>query len=214
MMKVGTDGVLLGAWAQWPSCCKRILDIGTGTGLVALMLAQRCGEAAIDAIEIDDSSLLDAQVNAVQSPWKERLHFYLGRIQDYATRSAHLYDLIVSNPPFFKAGVARNSARHTLMLSHEELVDAVVRLLTPKGYFCLILPFQEGRDFIALAKSKGLWLCKTTEVSSTTNKPPHRLLMQFGREQCSCVQNKLHISNNQSYSPDFIGLTKDFYLAM
>ena len=213
-MKVGTDGILLGAWASIPLDCERILDIGTGTGLVALMLAQRSNNTLIDALDNNHSSYRLAAGNIINSPWDTRIDVLLKNIQRYAEKTALSYDLIVSNPPYFKTGVARNSARHTTTLSHEELLEAVLKLLTLKGHFCLILPIQEGTAFLDIACINGLFPNKITHVKPTLRKVPNRLLIDFTKEKRDVIEDELVILGENGYSDEFIALTKDFYLKM
>lgn len=178
-MKVGTDGVLLGAWAGVRSTDRRILDIGTGTGLIAVMLAQRAAEAEITGVDIDD--VTEARENGDASPWGDRLHFVQQPIQQF--RPAERYDLIVSNPPFYVDALVcpdlgRTTARHTVHLSYEELLDAVVRLLSPGGRFAVVLPTPEAERFRRLA-ARHLRLDRLTTVRTTPRRPVKRVLMEF-----------------------------------
>ena len=160
-MKVGTDGVLLGSWVQ-PGNVERILDIGTGTGLIALMMAQK-SNAVVDAIDIDEDATRQAEENFSLSPWPERLNAWHQSVQEFAAYTRHRYDLIVSNPPYFMGAhpapsEARNLARHMdEALSIEELAECVKKLLKPDGRFCVILPFMEGMKFLEYAELNGLY---------------------------------------------------------
>ena len=154
-MKVGTDGVLLGAWVD-TSNTENILDIGTGTGLIAIMLAQRTQTAQIDAVEIDNHACSQAQANMEASPWNDRLKSIESSIQDFAKLSQTEYDLIVSNPPFFTGGTLsaqndRNNVRHTVKLPNGELLSSARRLLKKDGRFCVVLPLIEGLRFKELS---------------------------------------------------------------
>lgn len=178
-MKVGTDGVLLGAWTGLRTTDRRMLDIGTGTGLIALMLAQRAPGARITGIDIDDVS--QARENAAASPWGDRLYFEQTPVQTF--RPAERYDLIVSNPPFYVDSLTcpdagRTAARHTVHLSYEELVDSVVRLLAPGGRFAVVLPTPESEHFRHLASAR-LLLTHLTRVRTTPRRSVRRVLMEF-----------------------------------
>ena len=159
-MKVGTDAVLLGSWVD-PKNAHQILDIGTGTGLIALMLAQK-SSAEIDAIDIDESACQQAKENFRISPWFSRVKIYHHSLQGFSETSEKKYDLIVSNPPYFHHASkppeeARLNARHNDQLSFSELIAGVKKLLTDNGRFCLILPCKEGTEFIDLAQMSGLF---------------------------------------------------------
>lgn len=178
-MKVGTDGVLLGAWAGVRPTDRRILDIGTGTGLIAVMLAQRTEGAVITGVDIDD--VTEARENGEASPWGDRLHFVQQPIQQF--RSTERFDLIVSNPPFYVDALVcpdlgRTTARHTVHLSYGELLDAVVRLLSPGGRFAVVLPTPEDERFRRLA-ARYLRLDRLTTVRTTPRRPVKRVLMEF-----------------------------------
>lgn len=222
-MKVGTDGVLLGAWVGVRPTDRRILDIGTGTGLIAVMLAQRCPQAEITGIDIDDLS--DARENGAASPWGDRLHFVGQAIQEF--RPAERYDLIVSNPPFYVDSLTcpdpgRTTARHTVSLSYEELLDAVVRLLSPGGRFAVVLPTPEAERFRRLALQH-LLLRRLTWVRTTPRRAPRRVLMEFspaGDTAAACdTDTDLRIDEltigtgaHEDYTPEYRALTRDFYL--
>ena len=216
LMKVGTDSILLGAWAKEEQS-KYILDIGTGTGVIALMLAQRYPKAHIDAVEIDDASALEAKENARHSPFAERVNVVHTSIQKFAENTVRQYDLVVSNPPFFNAGAARNSARHTMSLSHEELLFFAKKLLSKDGHFCLILPLVEGEQCIETAKHHGLYLNRKIKVKPKLSKPVERLLLRFSNTQKNAVEDILIIekdSRERAYTDAFKELTSDFYLNM
>lgn len=217
-MKVGTDGVLLGAWANC-SATKQILDIGTGCGLIALMLAQRtAGSAIIDAIDIHSNSVKIAKENFANSPWSSSLHAFEVAIQDFMNDDK--YDLIVSNPPFFidaqKAPLqSRSNARHTDTLSQEALLESVGHLLSPNGKLAVILPVDEGELFAALAMGSGLKLTKITEVLPNPDKSPVRLLMEFQFQSQSTMEHDqliIELDQRHQYSDEYRNLTKEFYL--
>ncbi len=234
-MKVGTDGVLLGAWAAVEGA-KRILDIGTGTGLIALMMAQRNEKALIDAVEIDKKAYEEAKYNFEISKWSNRLSIFHDSIQDFAKNTAEKYDFIISNPPYFinstkSDKAAKNQVRHTDSLSFDELLNAVNQLLTKDGKFCVVLPFYEGEQFYNLAtepslsnrdtsgqaKANKLYCIKKVIVRGREFKPVERLLIEFSKEKKTYEENNLIIQNSpkrHDYTEDYINLTKDFYLFM
>ncbi len=218
VMKVGTDGVLLGAWAEVAGI-ERGLDIGTGSGLIALMLAQRAPAAVIHAVEIDDRSCQQARENAQRSPWAGRLQIHHAAIQDFAPLSEGSYDLIVSNPPFFSGGTfshnqERNSVRHTIKLPHGDLLTAARSLLSPRGRFSVVLPYIEGLRFQELAQSYRLYCTRMVEVRPRPNKPVERLLLEFETVRRSRQQEQLVIQEAESdeWTEDYKTLTRDFYL--
>lgn len=220
-MKVGTDGVLLGAWASVLDA-KRVLDIGTGTGLIALMTAQRNSNAIIDAVEIDKNSYEEAKHNFEISQWSNRLNIVHQTIQDYAKNTTQQYDLIISNPPYFINSTkskhqSKNQVRHTDSLSFADLLDSVKRLLSEDGRFCIVLPYAEGERFYHLAKANKIHCTKKVSVRGRNFKPVERLLLEFRREKNITEENELTIQNSpkrHDYTNEYVNLTKDFYLFM
>ncbi|MEN0005623.1 MAG: methyltransferase [Bacteroidota bacterium] len=219
-MKVGTDGVLLGAWAEVAGA-KKALDVGTGTGLIAIMLGQRTEELHIAAVEIDEKACEQAKANMAKVPWSDRLEVLNQPIQEYARSSSETYDLVVSNPPFFTGGTFsvkedRNSVRHTVKLPHGDLLIAVRKLLAPAGKFAVILPYIEGLRFIELATTYNLHLTKKMEVRPKVDKGVERLLLQFERSPKAVVEESLVIQKaaRNDWTADYIRLTGDFYLKM
>lgn len=216
-MKVGTDGVLLGAWAELENA-STILDIGTGTGLLALMAAQRNSRAQIDAIDIVASACQQAQENIHLSPWSTRIRVYQQALQSF--HPSYSYDCILCNPPFFEHSTpapepARSLARHSDPLPHHELIDHVVRLLLPAGSLQVILPVQEANRLILYAESKGLFPHRITHVHPTPEKAAKRLLIHFTFCRQSPEENKLIIElARHHYSQEYIALTRTFYLKM
>ncbi len=218
-MKVGTDGILLGAWADVGGVAS-ILDIGAGTGLIAIMLAQRTGTADIHAVEIDEAACGQAATNMASSPWADRLTAIRSSVQDFSKTTRQQYGLIVSNPPFFTGGTFSNSqdknaVRHTVKLPHGDLLVAVRSLLAPDGKFCAILPNLEGLRFIELASTYGLFCSKITGVKPLENKPVERLLLQFGHSEQTLVKDELVIQKSGSandWTEEFVALTGAFYL--
>lgn len=216
-MKVGTDGVLLGAWTTVDGT-RRILDVGTGTGLIALMLAQRNSKARIVAIDIDNAAVEQATENFINSPWKERLNASLVDFKDFPLEG-ETFDLIVSNPPFFKESLkpalkSRALARHDHLLSHEVLIDKSAELLTDDGRLCVILPYVEGSVFIALAAKKGLFCSRKTNVFPKPDSEIKRLLLEFSRIKSEFVEERLVIEDKgrHGYSKEYLSLTGDYYL--
>lgn len=215
-MKVGTDGVLLGAWCQVGNA-KRILDIGTGSGVIALMLAQRSStHACVDAIEISELSASQAAANVQASPWPDKVQVIPGDVKAFQT--THSYDLIVSNPPYFSNSLlppnqGRMAARHDGDLSFLELVAALNRLLNKDGTFCLILPVAEATEFRKISQLAGLHLSRLTKFQTRAAKPPERELMAFVRNQTTTIEDTLLLYDAANRkSEDYLRLTGDFYL--
>ncbi|MEL6923746.1 MAG: methyltransferase [Bacteroidota bacterium] len=219
-MKVGTDGVLLGAWAN-AAGADRILDVGTGTGVIAIMMAQRNPEAMVHGVEIEAQACEQAAGNMQRSPFAERLEAIESSIQDYAKTCRVEYDLIVSNPPFFSGGTFsanqnRNDVRHTVKLPNGDLLQAARRLLSKDGKLAVILPYIEGLRFQELATRYHLYCTKMTEVLPTKSKPVERLLLQFEQEANTMKSDSLVIQagGRNEFTEEYIALTKDFYLNM
>jgi tRNA1Val (adenine37-N6)-methyltransferase len=217
-MKLNTDGVLLGAWTSVTNR-RALLDIGTGTGIIALMLAQKSNEKArIDAVEIDPLACLDAFTNINNCPFYKKLSLFNSSIQDFILTKHRSYDCIVSNPPYFTDSTSPSTdqkamGKHTVTLTHTELIDCVAKLLTDRGKFSVILPDNEGRKMIKLAKSRALYPNKITEVSSVVGRGIERLLIEFGRTDTETQIDHLVIKDiDGTYTQDYIDLTKDFYL--
>ena len=217
-MKVGTDSVLLGAWCDVESA-NFALDIGCGTGLIALILAQKKAELKIDAVEISAESAAEAEENIQNSPFKKQISVFCDAIQNFAKKCNKKYDLIVSNPPFFVNSLKcqnekRSLARHTTTLPYCDLLFAVEKLLNPNGSFSVILPEKQCENFIKTAKVHNLFLAKQTEVFSTPQSSCHRRLMTFITQISQInTKNKLIIENSRhKYTDEYIALTKDFYL--
>lgn len=218
-MKVGTDGVLLGAWASVDSC-STILDVGTGTGLIALMLAQR-SNALIDAIDIDRDAFLQATENVAASPFADRIRIYHSPFVDFAANTQHTYDLIVSNPPYFVQSLKspddkKNLARHTDTLPLSVLLFESKALLNANGRIAIILPAQLEKDVKHIADENALHILKTTEVIPTPDAPPKRLLVELSANASAPgISDSILIEEaRHQYSPAYIALTKAFYLKM
>ena len=217
-MKVGTDAILLGRWVEVKPA-DVVLDIGTGCGLLPLMLAQK-GVAQVDAVDIDAASIEEATVNFEASQWREKLKAYCTDVVDFQTDKQ--YDLIVSNPPFFnrfsKCDSERKSrARHNDMtLSHNVLCQAVVRLLKPDGRFALVLPFTESVDFLEVAKGQGLRLCKRMTIVPIAGKEPNRVNLELSVGLCGVVQAETFTirDQNKCFTPQYTAFLKDYYLGL
>ena len=216
-MKVGTDGVLLGAWTNLKNA-NRILDVGTGTGLIALMLAQRTRDAKITAIDIDADAVGQAKENVLASPWKDRVEVALQDVCTYVPDG--LFDIIVSNPPYFVNSLKcpdgqRTTARHTDSLDANRLIGKVTELLAPEGRFSLILPADQTDELLRIAEENGLYPSRITRVITRPGLPPKRVLVEFRKTTQICEETELVVElDRHVYSEDYIALTKDFYLKM
>lgn len=219
-MKVGTDGVLLGAWTPLINNPYNILDIGTGTGVIALMLAQRCVAEQIDAIEIDDDAFEQATENFESSPWSDRLYCYHAGLDEFVDEVEEEFDLIVSNPPFYtedyKSGdEQRDTARFADSLPFEELIQAADFFLSDNGILSVIIPYKEEDNFITLCQERNLFPLKITRVKGTSTSEIKRSLLAFTRIEQTPLINELVIEiSRHQYTPEYIELTKDFYLKM
>ena len=220
-MKVGTDGVLLGAWCPIEDNLNSILDIGTGTGLIALMLAQRTTAQQIDALEIDENAYEQATENFENSHWNDRLYCFHAGLDEFVDDPEDEYDLIVSNPPFYSEDVKtddeqRNLARFQDALPFEELVAAADLLLSENGIFAVIIPYKEEERFIDLCADVELFPVKMTRVKGSHSTPIVRSLLAFKRfELTTLTANELVVEiNRHEYTDDYINLTREFYLKM
>ncbi|MEY8780269.1 tRNA1(Val) (adenine(37)-N6)-methyltransferase [Allomuricauda sp. XS_ASV26] len=219
-MKVGTDGVLLGAWASLDHEPNAILDIGAGTGLIALQLAQRSMAEVIDAIELDDAAYEECVVNFEASPWADRLFCYHAGFDEFVDEMDDQYDLIVSNPPFYSekmdsGNVSRDQARQNSSLPFDELVAGASKMLSNKGVFAVIIPFKEEAAFMEMAKNVGLYPNRITRVKGNPNVDNKRSLMEFSHNNNEPKIYTLVIENGRhQYTEEYIALTKAFYLKM
>jgi tRNA1Val (adenine37-N6)-methyltransferase len=217
-MKVGSDGVLLGAWATPGG--SRILDVGTGTGLIALMMAQRNRQAIVDAIDIDLKACLQASENAAASPFANRIYITRLSLADFALSAPNRYDLIISNPPYFKASLKsldprRAAARHDDNLPLEHLLRYSAALLAPEGRIALILPSSRDRELRGIAVSYGLKPIRATQVQSAQGESPKRILYEFSPEYTGKeTRQTLAIRHLDSYTDEYRRLTADFYLKL
>ena len=220
-MKIGTDGVLLGVWTPIENNPFSILDIGTGTGIIALMLAQRSSAEQIDALEIDEEAYEQATDNFENSPWNDRLFCFHAGLDEFVEEPEDEYDLIVSNPPFYSedyksSNDQRDLARFQDAMPFEDLIEAAALLLSENGIFSVIIPFKEESTFLALAQEFELFPLKITRVKGTPTSEIKRSLLAFSRKEISnfpidelVIETARHI-----YTPEYIELTKDFYLKM
>ncbi len=220
-MKVGTDGVLLGAWARVEHC-RRILDMGTGTGLVALMAAQR-SQADIVAIDLDADAVAQAAENVAASPWESRIQVVQAdarQVESGKTFHFQLFDAILCNPPFFENSlkspdVARTMARHTDTLSFDELARSAARLLSPEGELSVVIPYDRAHDMTVSAACCGLFATRQTVVVPVEGGKPKRILMAFSREGAAHTVETLCIHDAQrQYTPEYVRLVEAFYLKM
>ena len=215
-MKVGTDAVLLGAWAETKDAGS-ILDVGSGSGIIAVMMAQRT-QATIHAIEIDVDAASQAAENVQQCPWKERITIIQAALQDFALRAEQKYDLIVSNPPYFQnslkaPGEKRNMARHDDGLSFSDLMSCSEKVLTEKGTIALIIPYEGYEEMNAAALRQGLFCTRKTIVKTKAGTEPKRILLEFSRIPAPVVVTELCIHNaDMNYSEEYKNLTNGFYL--
>ncbi len=222
-MKIGTDGVLLGAWCAVDFYPDTILDIGSGTGVVALMLAQRSDAMTIDAVEIEENAYEQSVENFEQSDWGDRLYCYNATFQEFADEIAEeeeTYDLIISNPPFYtddfeSDNKARNKARFTSALSFDDLISGVVKILSKTGKFSTIIPYKEEEEFINLAHEKGLYINRICWVQGNLSSAIKRSLLEFSFNETALTKEHLIIETERhQYTKEYIDLTKDFYLKM
>ena len=217
-MKVGVDAVILGAWAPVEDA-KRILDIGTGTGLIALMMAQRTHAALIDAVEIEPEAFRESLFNIEQSPWSDRMTVACCSFQQWAETTYLKYDLIVSNPPFFGNGVKaslanRAQARHSDQLPLRELISGITRLLNKNGRAALILSAENLAELERLVAINNLFISRLCQVKPNPQKPLFRILVEITDSPCTLQEEQLMIEfeDHFDYTPEYRHLTKDFYL--
>ena len=221
-MKVNTDGVLLGALMCLKSTDRRLLDVGTGTGTIALMAAQRLdGTARIDAVDIDPDSADEATANFRRSPWAENLHAYNHSLESYSSilDEGIRYDLIFSNPPYFEASQEapekrRSNARHTSSgLSYRELLDFAQERLDEDGRFAIVLPAEQELPLTRYARMCGLHLFRMTRIRTVPRKNPNRIVAEFSRSRCEAPEDwTLTIQDEGKYTQEYLSLMHDFYL--
>ena len=222
-MKVGTDAVLLGAWCSLENYPDSILDVGSGTGIIALMLAQRSDAMTIDAVEVEEKAYEQSVENFELSNWSDRLYCYNASFEDFViemSEEEEKYDAIISNPPFYANAFetednARNKARFTSSLSFENLIIGASKLLSDSGEFSVIIPFKEEENFIKVANQNNLFPNNICRVKGTETSEIKRSLMRFSFTQNEIIEEELVIEiSRHQYTEEYIKLTKDFYLKM
>lgn len=219
-MKVGTDGVLLGAWVDIPFKADSLLDIGTGTGLIALQLAQRADSEVIDALEIEPGAFEQAVENFENSPWADRLFCYHASLQEFCLEIDERYDLIVCNPPYYNnsypaEGQERNLARQTERLDFKSLLKCTSALLETDGTCAFIIPFEREGEFLHLAENLELYASRIAHVKGSTESPVKRSLIQMQRAKTRLDLSELTLETSRHvYTPAYKELVKDFYLKM
>ncbi len=226
-MKIGTDSVLLGAWTSIDSNPYSILDIGAGTGVLALILAQRSDAQLIDAIEIDDAAYEQCVENFESSPWGDRLFCYHASLEEFVeelsddeVETDEKYDLIISNPPFYlntykSDNEQRDLARFMDAMPFRQLIESVSKLLSPQGTFSVVIPFSEEKEFIVLASKEHLFPNRILRVKGSPQSEIKRSLLQFSFQETTVNPKELIIETSRhQYTDDYIALTKDFYLKM
>lgn len=219
-MKVGTDGVLLGAWTSIEKQPFSILDIGSGTGIISLMLAQKCSAELIDAIEIDDDAYEQCSENFENSSWNDRLFCYHASLEQFTDEIEDKYDLIISNPPFYSddfksTNTKRDVARFEDSMPFGHLIKSVSKLLSETGIFSVIIPYKEEEHFINLASKTNLFPNRITRVKGNSTSDLKRSLIEFSFSKNEIQINELIIETERhQYTQDYINLTKDFYLKM
>ena len=222
-MKIGTDAVLLGAWCSVGHYPDTVLDVGSGTGVIALQLAQRIDAMTIDAVELDENAYEQTVENFEQSDWGDRLFCYNASFQEFSDELAEdeeVYDLIISNPPFYtddfqSDDIARNKARFETSLPFNELLAGVAKIISEEGVFAVVLPFKEEESFVELANQNNLNLNRVCRVKGNPESEVKRSLMEFSLEDKSLLEEELTIEiSRHNYTPEYIELTKDFYLKM
>ena len=216
-MKIGTDAILLARWVD-VSDNDEVLDIGTGCGLIPLMLAQK-GIKSVDAVEIDSDSYEEAAQNFSNSAWKSQISAIHADVKDYAVQSLKKYDLIVSNPPFFFGDnipekAKKGLARHTNTLSYNDLLISVKKLLKPEGRFALVLPARESRTFLKDAENHGFYLQKEMKIVPIEGKEPNRINMQLVVNHVDNVESETFVlrTTDHSFTKYYKDFLKDYYL--
>ncbi len=220
-MKIGTDGVLLGAWCPIDNNPFSILDIGAGTGILSLMLAQRSNAEQIDSLEIDEEAYEQCVENFENSPWSDRLFCFHAGLDEFVDEPEDEYDIIISNPPFYSEDYKTDSSQRDLArfqdaLPFEDLIEAADLLLSENGIFAVIIPYKEEERFIDLCAEVELFPVKVTRVKGSHTTPIVRSLLAFKRYELSVLtadELVIEISRHE-YTDDYINLTKDFYLKM
>lgn len=226
-MKIGTDSVLLGAWASVAN--NSILDIGAGTGVLALMMAQRSSSEVIDALEIDDDAYEQCVENFEQSPWSDRLFCYHASLEEFVEEIDEKYHHIISNPPYYKSTMpaaslqkveklmtdSRQKARFNDAMPFRHLIESVSKLLSKDGLFSVVVPYSEEKDFIVLASKEHLFPNRILRVKGTPSTEIKRTLIEFSFDETEAEISELIIETSRhQYTEAYIKLTKEFYLKM
>jgi len=219
-MKIGTDGVLLGAWTSIDKNPFSVLDIGSGTGVLSLMIAQRSYAENIEALEIDDDAYEQCSENFENSPWADRLFCYHASLLEFVEEIEDEFDLIICNPPFYSEdyktdNTSRDLARFNDAMPFEHLIFSVANLLSENGLFSVVIPYKEEANFIDLASKAGLFPNRVLRVKGNPNSEIKRSLLEFSFMQQATEISELIIETaRHQYTEDYINLTKDFYLKM
>lgn len=218
-MKVGTDGVLLGAWCEAPEHAKRALDAGTGTGLIALMLAQRYPQLIIKGLEIDPDAALQASENFNNSPWSDRLKCYPVNFNEYQPAPDEYFDLLVCNPPFFSGSLRsgnkqRDMARHDDRLEIKDLITRSTGLISERGRISLIIPASRMEEVSSHAVENKLFPVRKATVLPVPGKKPARILIEYSKQKLELNEEFFSIEEKRrhQYSTRYRELTADFYL--
>ena len=219
-MKIGTDAVLLGAWTSNKGNPNSILDIGSGTGVLSLMMAQRINAQSIEAIEIEEDAFEQCSDNFENSPWNDRLFCYHASLLEFVEEVEDKYDIIICNPPFYSENFktenkTRDLARFSDAMPFEHLIYAINNLLAQNGIFSVVIPFKEEKRFIELAEKSGLSVNRKLHVKGNPNSEIARSLLEFSFQKNGIEHKTLIIEKERHhYTKQYIDLTKDFYLKM
>lgn len=219
-MKVGTDGVIIGSWVALTGGEQHILDVGTGTGLIALMIAQRASQAAVDAVEIDGGAAGEAADNFAQSPFADRLSVKTIDFQCFAGDCLQKYDLVISNPPYFNGtyksiDAQRTAARHSELLPSVDLIEGVLKVIEPNaGRFAAIFPYADAAVFIAKAAGAGLYCSRLLEILPKSGRAPKRMAAEFSmcRTLDVTTEQLIILDESGEYTDQYRALTRDFYI--
>lgn len=219
-MKVGTDGVIIGSWAALAGGERRILDVGTGTGLIALMIAQRAPQAIVDAVEIESGAATEAAANFEQSPFADRLDVKVIDFQNFSGSCEQKYDLVISNPPYFNGtyksiDAQRTAARHSELLPSIDLIEGVLRVIEPvNGRFAAIFPYADAAVFIAKAAGAGLYCSRLLEILPKSGRAPKRMAAEFSMSRTLDVTTEqlTILDDTGEYTDQYRALTRDFYI--